>query len=421
MSLNMRQSAGFWKRTPAHTPSVVAASFGDDGSSSSGSMRDEADSAFDIPRSLSTAMPATAAAAATEKTKKTLLETQTAAAEQQTHSSPADQADRTEEQPSAATADPTETKFAHVLSSANTDLGQLRKLSWKGIPASHRATAWRILMGYAPLSLARRQPTLQRKRKEYMDLRDQTFSRGTSALDAKLWHQITIDVPRTAPDLPLFRNALVQRSLERLLYCWAARHPASGYVQGINDLATPFYHVFLAEHPRDALDSVLDDVEADGFWCLTRLLDSIHDNYTHAQPGIQRALVKMRSLVARIDGRLADHLAGEGVEFLQFAFRWVNCLLVREVTLDCCVRMWDTYLAEEDQGFARFHIYVCAALLLKWSKQLMLMDFAQIMVFLQRPPSLMWDHKDVEVLLAEAYMYKCLYDESPSHYAGDRP
>ncbi|KAJ2786568.1 GTPase-activating protein [Coemansia interrupta] len=408
MSLNMRQSAGFWKRTPAHTPSVVAAAFTGGGSDTP----DDADSAFDIPRSLSAAAPA---AAILPETKPEV--SQAAASESQS-----EQADIPAERPHADPADPTETKFAQTLSSPHTDLTQLRKLSWKGIPPAHRATTWRILLGYAPLSLTRRPPTLQRKRKEYFDLRDQTFARGTAALDAKLWHQITIDVPRTAPDLPMFRLPLVQRSLERLLYCWAARHPASGYVQGINDLATPFYHVFLAEHPANALQDVVDDAEADGFWCLTRLLDSIHDNYTHAQPGIQRALVKMRSLVARIDSRLAEHLAAEGVEFLQFAFRWINCLLVREVSLQCCVRMWDTYLAEEDQGFARFHIYVCAALLLKWSKQLREMDFAQIMMFLQRPPSLAWENKDVEVLLAEAYMYKCLYDESPSHYAAsDRP
>lgn len=36
-----------------------------------------------------------------------------------------------------------------------------------------------------------------------------------------------------------------RQSLERILYVWAIRHPASGYVQGINDLATPFFQVFL--------------------------------------------------------------------------------------------------------------------------------------------------------------------------------
>lgn len=34
---------------------------------------------------------------------------------------------------------------------------------------------------------------------------------------------------------------------ERILYIWAIRHPASGYVQGINDLVTPFFVVFLQE------------------------------------------------------------------------------------------------------------------------------------------------------------------------------
>ena len=38
------------------------------------------------------------------------------------------------------------------------------------------------------------------------------------------------------------------QSLERILYVWAIRHPASGYVQGINDLATPFFQVFLSSY-----------------------------------------------------------------------------------------------------------------------------------------------------------------------------
>lgn len=37
-------------------------------------------------------------------------------------------------------------------------------------------------------------------------------------------------------------------ALERILYIWSIRHPASGYVQGINDLVTPFMVVFLQEY-----------------------------------------------------------------------------------------------------------------------------------------------------------------------------
>ena len=37
------------------------------------------------------------------------------------------------------------------------------------------------------------------------------------------------------------------QSLERVLFIWAMRHPASGYVQGINDIVTPFYTVMFQE------------------------------------------------------------------------------------------------------------------------------------------------------------------------------
>jgi hypothetical protein len=89
---------------------------------------------------------------------------------------------------------------------------------------------------------------------------------------------------------------------------------------------------------------VLDAVEADSFWCLTKLLDGIQDNYITAQPGIQRQVAALHDLTARIDEPLAKHLEKEQVEFIQFSFRWMNCLLMREISVKNTIRMWDTYL-----------------------------------------------------------------------------
>lgn len=50
------------------------------------------------------------------------------------------------------------------------------------------------------------------------------------------------------PHISLFQQQSVQQMFERILFIWAIRHPASGYVQGINDLVTPFFIVFLHEH-----------------------------------------------------------------------------------------------------------------------------------------------------------------------------
>jgi len=54
--------------------------------------------------------------------------------------------------------------------------------------------------------------------------------------------------------------------------------------------------------------AVLAAIEADSFWCLSKLLDGIQDNYINQQPGIQRLVKRMSELVKRIDGELMDSL-----------------------------------------------------------------------------------------------------------------
>ncbi|KAJ3331865.1 GTPase-activating protein [Blyttiomyces sp. JEL0837] len=318
-------------------------------------------------------------------------------------------------------------KFKALLDSPIIDVEALKKLSWMGVPEEIRPTVWRLLMGYLPTNSKWREEILQKKRQEYVDYVNQSLGDGKVSLDQALFHQIKIDVKRTRPEAEVYRSQTVQEALQRILYCWAIRHPASGYVQGINDLAVPFFQVFLQSYysgdvdrmnPGDITLESLAEVEADTFWCLSKLLDGIQDNYTHEQPGIQRQIVRLQELINRIDAPLFGHLQKEGVHFIQFAFRWMNCLLMREQPLRCTVRMWDSYLAEGIDLFNEFHLYVCAAFLVKWSSQLKKMDFQEIMIFLQSPPTNEWEDKDMELLLSEAFMWKSLFHNSPSHLSG---
>jgi len=260
-------------------------------------------------------------------------------------------------------------KFKKILQASTIPLVDLRAAAWSGVPEEVRAMTWQLLLSYLPTSSERRVATLERKRKEYLDGVRQAFEKpgsatsiggpsgkgGVRGLDETIWHQISIDVPRTNPHIELYGYEATQRSLERILYVWAVRHPASGYVQGINDLVTPFWQVFLGTYITDpdiesGMDpgqlprAVLDAVEADAFWCLTKLLDGIQDHYIVAQPGIQRQVAALRDLTARIDAQLAKHLEHESVEFIQFSFRWMNCLLMREISVKNTIRMWDTYM-----------------------------------------------------------------------------
>jgi len=103
-------------------------------------------------------------------------------------------------------------------------------------------------------------------------------------------------------------------------------------VQGINDLVCPFFQVFLSAYigmfriPLSRGEWLIVDtdpevfdvahlpcpalaaIEADSFWCLSKLLDGIQDNYISQQPGIQRLVKRMGDLVKRIDGASSLYL-----------------------------------------------------------------------------------------------------------------
>jgi hypothetical protein len=111
---------------------------------------------------------------------------------------------------------------------------------------------------------------------------------------------------------------------------------------------------------------------------------------------------------------LAQHLKSQEAQFIQFAFRWMNCLLMREIPLRLIVRIWDTYLAEAEE-FSVFHVYVCASFLVHWSEQLRNLEFQELMIFLQKLPTRTWQSEQIDVLLSQAFLYKTLFNDCPSH------
>uniref|UniRef100_A0A803J5Y6 TBC1 domain family member 22A n=1 Tax=Xenopus tropicalis TaxID=8364 RepID=A0A803J5Y6_XENTR len=312
-------------------------------------------------------------------------------------------------------------KFKQLLAGPNTDLDELRKLSWSGVPKSVRSITWKLLTGYLPANVERRESTLKRKQKEYFAFIEQYYSSRNDDTNQSTYRQV----------------------FERILFIWAIRHPASGYVQGINDLVTPFFVVFLSdyiasvefERNKDITysttdeevevenadvsslpEEVLRNIEADSYWCMSKLLDGIQDNYTFAQPGIQRKVKMLEELVSRIDDQVHSHLQQYEVEYLQFAFRWMNNLLMRELPLRCTIRLWDTYQSEPE-GFSHFHLYVCAAFLVRWRKDILEeKDFHGLLIFLQNLPTEHWKDEDMSVLLAEAYRLKFAFADAPNHY-----
>ncbi|XP_075679773.1 TBC1 domain family member 22 [Dermatophagoides pteronyssinus] len=339
-----------------------------------------------------------------------------------------------------------------------TDLSQLRTITWSGIPDEIRPLAWKLLLGYLPTVRSKRSIVLENKKIEYQNLVAQYYNNRQD--NDEMYRQIHIDIPRMQPLLTIFQQPIVQDMFKRILYIWSIRHPASGYVQGMNDLVTPFFVTYLSEFvPGHSFNDVelfdvsklsqesLSTIEADSYWSFNKLLDSIQDNYTFAQPGIQRLVNHLSRVVSRVDKKLHEHLENNSVEYIQFAFRWMNNLLIREIPLRCIIRLWDTYLSEgalsstyvPANNFndshelnqtsstsssssmncgtpfsSAFHLFVCAAFLRFWSKSLLQeQDFQGLMIRLQNLPTFHWSENEVKLLVADAYQLK--YAFSPNH------
>eukprot|EP00638_Chattonella_subsalsa_P015502 CAMPEP_0117839336 /NCGR_PEP_ID=MMETSP0949-20121206/13928_1 /TAXON_ID=44440 /ORGANISM="Chattonella subsalsa, Strain CCMP2191" /LENGTH=461 /DNA_ID=CAMNT_0005682313 /DNA_START=182 /DNA_END=1568 /DNA_ORIENTATION=+ len=307
----------------------------------------------------------------------------------------------------------------------------LRELVWNGIPPNavgHRPTIWQILLGYLPANQMRREATLARKRREYAESVQQFFHMEEVNRTPQTGSRIAAPNPggcaKNNPDVPFFQQDAIQRAMERILYIWAIRHPASGYVQGISEIICPFILVFLSAHVKNVSSvdvthvdpQILSEVEADTYWCTTKLLDNIQDHYTAEQPGLQRMLVRFEDLIRRIDGPLYAHLLEQGVMVNQVAFKWMNCLLLRELPIRIIIRIWDTYFSQ-DGGFESFHIYFCTALLGHFSPTLLHMETMDLMAFFQDMPTKEWTEKEIEPLLSQAYIYSTLFEDSPNHLA----
>ncbi|KPI90390.1 putative Gtpase activating protein [Leptomonas seymouri] len=256
--------------------------------------------------------------------------------------------------------------------------------------------------------------------------------------------QIRKDIPRMSGGHSYLRHPRVQGSIERILFIWSLRHPACGYVQGMNDLVVPFMAVVLAYHfcPTRSItelhsytEGVLQDIwslavvpvaqwisviEAEVYWLTSYLLNAMQDNYISSHEGITAMIRHLAAVVQVADPPLYKYIVDElQLEFELFSFRWMNCLLLRELTETQSLRLLDAYLSDEERCWNVTHVYTCAALLLRWGPHLLGFrgDYARALKFLQSPPTDQMTLRDFQDVLSESFVLQNLYEDSLSRLA----
>lgn len=348
-------------------------------------------------------------------------------------------------------------------------LEDLRRCAWKGCSPKNRAQVWRLLLGHEPMEHSVRHSALEMKRKAYREyVKVLSAPQGAAQVELsrqlkrcrsmqkhmgiesnkgegggrqlsledkdgnfveysdyamKTLRQIEMDLPRTHPDIAIFHVPEVRNAMRRILYIYGMLNPNKNYVQGMNELLTPVLVVFFSSYLKEVRDrgvenflvreevcnslaaEELDEAEADAFWTFSLVVRSIEDNFIAEQPGILRRIARLEEIVREVDPLLSQHLARNGNEFIQFSYRWMNCLLMRELPFPLVVKLWDALIAEED-GLSELHVYFCAAMITKFRAELLAKGFEQCIMFLQNLPTSEWKTSDIDVLLSQAYVWR---------------
>ena len=184
----------------------------------------------------------------------------------------------------------------------------------------------------------------------------------------------------------------------------------------MNDLVAVLFLVFVKPHAFDSGINVLSEdshfnVEADVYWCFTSLISQIQDHYTMDQPGVQRMISMVEIVLQKVDGELWQHFQSQGVPIFHFTFKWINCLLSRELSGSAAARLWDTLLSEEN-GFELLLTNVCVALLHSLRATLLEMGHDKLLCFLTQE-ELEMSTKEVEEILSQAYIWKMTVSTEP--------
>jgi len=324
--------------------------------------------------------------------------------------------------------------FTKLLSNPQCTTADIEKaVQQYGIPNEKRSQLWLTILFPEPDSYIQNRHT---KREDYVNLVLKYYTGGEeSKADLDLQDLIKRDTDRTHPKefFGLFGNTFIQDSLKRLCFLWSKENPNIGYFQGLPDLLSPFFCVFLSSKfgplcdrddeynnnvnintPTECI-KFLPAIEADTYWCLTKLMFGLqaHIPFTQALHA-EHMVGQLRDIMKRIRPELVHHIEVEhGLDFVIFAFRWHHCFMSRELSFKNALVLWDFYLVEGIEGFSRLQLFVAAQFLLELEPIIMTThDTAGIMGIFQQPPFLAWDPVKVQKAVREAQALRRQFDSN---------
>ncbi|KAM0676423.1 GTPase-activating protein [Gurleya vavrai] len=289
--------------------------------------------------------------------------------------------------------------LSKILSEPVIDLYKLKKACWGGIPSNHRAKCWRIFLRTVNLTNESYFTSIKHKNEKY-ESKIKNFK-----IDNKIKHQIEIDIFRIDNSYKIIENTDYTKMYINILSLYASLRPAVGYVQGMSDILIPFVFTFVNDKDNNKY------AESSIFYCFSRFIDNLQENYIDFQKGIIKNIKKMKGVIEVVEPGLMRHMNLIGLDFHMFAFRWFNCFFVREFDKENVFIVFDTLFASRNENFAVFARFFAATLLCSFKNEIIGNDLSSNLLFIQSIDKKEFSVKDLQILLSTAYVNQCIFHE----------
>jgi len=249
---------------------------------------------------------------------------------------------------------------------ARVDLAKLRASALAGLPAQVRADVWMYLLGVKGSEKADDDAAARRLETEFADR-----------------------VRRVDPDDALARR--IKMDARRRVQ----REPAGAVPGAAGAMVDRYWHVvalFLADSDLDYCAEMVSLLEPflsvfQHEWCVLACFRAFMERHRHMfnPQGLTRATGNFLAILRHALPEVVEHLESEEVDPSRWAHQWLQGLLVKQMSTENVLRLWDAYLAG-DHGLD-FHPYVCVALVEAVQEELLEADGVEVLTLLQQVPT----------------------------------
>ena len=177
------------------------------------------------------------------------------------------------------------------------------------------------------------------------------------------------DMPRTYPNSSFYKQAIHQKTLEKLLCQFAVIHPADNYLQGFNYIMATLYYVYYHHDPEHAL--------SDTWWSFCKILACIRSCLPDDSVTNFKSYTKIwgKYFISHIKNRDNSlyHIMKDNFDNIcqNLQVKWLMIWFCQNFNLsDVCV-IWDALITCEPMERAKLKGIIAANILIQSSTKIL--------------------------------------------------